>query len=295
MFQQIKYFQSVVRNNSFSEAAEECHISQSAVSQQIQALERELGFQLLFRIGRKFELTPAGEYFYKKTLVLTADYERICVEASHISQSEKPVLRIGYLRNYCGLEFSWGVDCFHVKYPHILVEMEQGDHEDLFEQLRLNKVDLVFSDQRRAFSDTYENYIVSRNACYIEISARNPIGRLESVSLQDLKNTPCIVVSSKKQEETERDYYREVIGVQGNVLFAENLEQARLLVIGGNGFFISAGETGVLNQPISRVPLYGEHAPLRQTYCVFWKKSNTGYYMEEFAYLLKQQFEKRPT
>lgn len=49
MLRQLRYFQSVVRNNSFSEAAEECHISQSAISQQIQALERDLGFQLLER------------------------------------------------------------------------------------------------------------------------------------------------------------------------------------------------------------------------------------------------------
>ena len=78
MIRQIKYFHSIIRNGSFSEAAEECHISQSAISQQMQALERELGFKLLNRKNRKFELTPAGEYFYKRTLVLVADFERVC-------------------------------------------------------------------------------------------------------------------------------------------------------------------------------------------------------------------------
>ncbi len=58
MLRQIRYFQSVVKNNSFSEAAEECHISQSAISPQIKALEEELGFLLLERKKRKFELTP---------------------------------------------------------------------------------------------------------------------------------------------------------------------------------------------------------------------------------------------
>ena len=77
MLRQIKYFQAVVRNNSFSEAAEQCHISQSAISQQIKALETELGFLLLERKNRKFVLTPAGEYFYKKSLVLIADYEQM--------------------------------------------------------------------------------------------------------------------------------------------------------------------------------------------------------------------------
>lgn len=73
MIKQIRYFQAVVRCNSFTEAAEECFISQSAISQQIQALENELGVKLLTRKNRKFSLTPAGEYFYQKSLVLTGD------------------------------------------------------------------------------------------------------------------------------------------------------------------------------------------------------------------------------
>ena len=81
MIKQIQYFQAVVRCKSFTEAAEECFISQSAISQQVQALERELGFNLLERKNRKFSLTPAGEHFYKKSLVLIADYERMCQEA----------------------------------------------------------------------------------------------------------------------------------------------------------------------------------------------------------------------
>ena len=101
MLRQIRYFQSVVQNNSLSEAAEECHISQSAISQQIKALEAELGFPLLERKNRKFVLTPAGEHFYKKSLVLVADYEQICRESARIARGEDAVLKIGFLRSYC--------------------------------------------------------------------------------------------------------------------------------------------------------------------------------------------------
>lgn len=80
MFKQLKYFQSVVRLNSFSEAADGNYISQSAISQQIQALERELGFKLFERRNRSFTPTPAGEYFYRKSLVLTADFYSICAQ-----------------------------------------------------------------------------------------------------------------------------------------------------------------------------------------------------------------------
>ena len=61
MLRQIKYFQAVVRLNSFTQAAEECFVSQSAISQQLQSLEAELGVKLLNRENRRLFLTPAGE------------------------------------------------------------------------------------------------------------------------------------------------------------------------------------------------------------------------------------------
>ena len=73
MLNQVRYFQAVIRHGSFTDAAEECHISQSAISQQIKSLEQELGVQLLERKNRTFTLTGAGEHFYKKSLVLVAD------------------------------------------------------------------------------------------------------------------------------------------------------------------------------------------------------------------------------
>lgn len=237
MIRQIRYFQSVVRNNSFSEAAEECHISQSAISQQIQALERELGFYLLERKNRKFTLTPAGEYFYKKSLVLIADYERMCKEAGRLAKDDKANLVIGYLRCYSGPEFHLALEEFSAKYPDVSVKIEYGNHEELYELLRSGGVDLVLNDQRRAFSDEYVNLILTVGSEYIEISTRNPIAALPSITPQELKNVPCILVSSKEQRETEQEYYQGVVGFQGDFLYAENLEEARLLVIGGAGIY----------------------------------------------------------
>lgn len=104
MLKQLKHFQSVVRLGSFSAAAEENFISQSAISQQVQSLERELGFALLVRKNRPFSLslTPAGEYFYRKSLLLTADCDRMCAEAAKIAKGEAANLKIGYLRTYAG-------------------------------------------------------------------------------------------------------------------------------------------------------------------------------------------------
>ena len=98
MLRRLRYFQSVVRLNSFSQAAEENYISQSAISQQIQALEKELGFPLLERKNRGFTLTAAGAYFYQKSLSFTAEYEKMCAEAAQIAQGDPAGLTIGYLR-----------------------------------------------------------------------------------------------------------------------------------------------------------------------------------------------------
>ena len=69
LFKQMQYFISIVKNNSFTEAAEENYISQSAISQGIKSLEDELGVKLLKRHNRGFTLTNAGEYFYKQSLI----------------------------------------------------------------------------------------------------------------------------------------------------------------------------------------------------------------------------------
>lgn len=291
MLRQIKYFQSVIRNNSFSEAAEECHISQSAISQQVQALERELGFQLLERKNRKFTLTPSGEYFYKKSLVLMADYERICREAAKIAHADEAVLKVGYLRGYSGQEFRHALEVFASQYPEVSVKIEYGSHEELFAMLRTGLVDMVFTDQRRAFSDEYVNMVLTNSDGYIEISARSPISELNSVTLQELKSTPCILIASAAQQKEEATYYREVIGFQGEFLFAENLEEARLLVIGGNGFMLTAGENNAdPESAVSRVPLFRGDSRMYQTYCVFWKKEHSGNNIEAFADILKNQF-----
>ena len=63
MLKQLKYFQSVVRLGSFSAAAEENFISQSAISQQVQSLERELGFALLVHKIAHFRSRPRANTF----------------------------------------------------------------------------------------------------------------------------------------------------------------------------------------------------------------------------------------
>ena len=107
-----------------------------------------------------------------------------------------------------------------------------------------------------------------------------------------MKNVPCILVASREQRKNEQEYYQDVVGFQGDFLYAENLEEARLMVIGGQGFMPVEGVKKAENfgSSISRIPLFRGDSQITRNYCAFWKHENSGYYVEEFADILKRQF-----
>ncbi len=102
----MEYFQAVVEKGNFYLAADKCHISQSAISQQIIKLEEELGVKLLERHNRTFSLTQAGEHFYRKSLVITGDIDRPVRETKRIADRTGAVLRLGYYKGYYGNELA---------------------------------------------------------------------------------------------------------------------------------------------------------------------------------------------
>lgn len=292
MLKQIRYFQAVVRCGSFTEAAGECYISQSAISQQLRALEHELGAELLKREGRKFSLTPAGEHFYKKSLILTADFESLRRETLRIARGEDRQLRIGYLKCCGGQALAEAVAEFSANHPDVPVDVAGGNHEELYDLLRTGGADLVLNDQRRAFSDEYVNFPLIKSDCTIAISDRNPIAQLKCVDISELKNTSCILIASQDQQDNEVHYYREVVGFTGEFLFAEDPEEAGLMVVGGRGFMPidGGGKTPWFCPAVRRVLLCRGGKPIKRNYCAFWKADNSGRYVEEFADILRARF-----
>ena len=112
LLRQMQYFVSVVNANSFTEAAERMYISQSAISQQMRALEDELGVELIHREKRRFSLTPAGEYFYRNSLRVLDEVERLKRETIQIGTYDDTRLRVGYLRCYGGKELHQVIAAF---------------------------------------------------------------------------------------------------------------------------------------------------------------------------------------
>ncbi len=292
LLRQIEYLQAVIENGNFYLAAEQCHVSQSAISQQIKKLEEELGVKLLERHNRTFSLTPAGEHFYRKSLIISGDVKQLVRETKRIADNDNVVLRIGYYKGYHGNELSEAIALFSEKYPAVDLKITVGSHEELYHAMENGTVDLAINDQRRAFSDAYNNEVLAESRIYIEISSKNPLSKLSTFEAEDLKNIPCILVINPAGQKEEQDYYENIIGLQGDFLFADTVQEARLKIITGQGYMPVdvIGEQVWFDTSVSRIPLVRNQSPVRKTYCAFWKKDNSGYYIEEFAQMLRECF-----
>lgn len=290
MIKNIRYFHAVVDRGSFSRAARECYISQSAISQRMQTLEREVGAKLLERQGRKAGLTDAGRYFYEKTKYLLADYDSICHTAREIaSRGEK--LTVGCLRGFCGPQFNFAVSAFMEKYPDTGVEIRNGNHEELYHGIENGIIDIALNDQRRVFSSEYMNVELTTVPCYAEISERNPLSALPSLDVSALSDMACVIVCSREQQLNERGYCHDIFGLKNNFIFAETLEQARLQVAADRGFMpLDCREERSLAEGIARVPLFRGGKLITRKYCAFMRNENPSARAREFATILKNRF-----
>src|SRR5580658_2525412 len=95
--QQLRYVVAVARTRNFSRAAEQCHVSQPTLSQQIQKLEDELGERLFDRMKREARLTPHGEAFLPRAVRIMEEAEAAKREASEAGSLLRGRVTVGVL------------------------------------------------------------------------------------------------------------------------------------------------------------------------------------------------------
>lgn len=277
--------------NSFTQAAEKNFVSQSAISQAMNTLESELGVRLIERKNRSFRITTAGEYFYRKCKALLTDIETIKKETIRLGTDKETTLHMGYINLYAGPELPEAIAEFSALYPEVRISVQSGTHEELYHGLVSGTLDLALNDQRRAFSDDYVNMELKNAECIIELSDRCELSSYERLEAADLAKLSCIIVSSKEQRETEAEYYRNILGFVNDFIYAETQEEARLMVIGNRGFLPveAVGKLPEVSGAIRRIPLYRRKRRVTRKYCLFWLEERTGYYIEEFAEMLRKR------
>lgn len=289
LLKQLHYFVTIIDCDSFTEAAERCYISQSAISQQINNLENDLGVKLIERGNRKFSLTPAGEYFYKYGKELLVSAQRLKDEMKRIGSDDEVRLRIGYLNGYEGKELLDTVQKFTMLYPEVMLNVARYSHEDLYKLFNDDELEMALSYQRRAFSEQNVNFHIRYVDYVIEVPSRGVLSGFERLTTDDIKNEAVILIAKKEQQQLEQDFYRNRLGIGTKYVFAESYDDARIMVAGNRGVFplpaFGLGE--VINPAIKRVPLVSpDGSTIELDYCAFWKKSRTNYYIEEFAAML---------
>jgi DNA-binding transcriptional LysR family regulator len=292
LLQQIQYFHAAVDCGSFSAAAQRCNTSQTTLSQQIHAMEDELGTPLLRHHGRSLTLTEAGELFYRKSKGLLSELEELVQDVKHLPRSNGDSLRIGYLCCYGGPEFQHAVSTFARRHPEVEVEILNGSREELYSAIRTGKVHVVLNDQPELFGKDYVNYALVESQCYVELPQEHPLAGLDRLQPEQLRRGRCILVAGEAHRKAEQSYYRESLGFQGEFLFARNMQAARDMVTSGLGFLPAEGigEEQELPDGTARIPLYRGDEPLLRSYCASWRKDAAAKLVLEFSALLRGQF-----
>lgn len=237
LLKQLEYFISVVEHNSFTQAAYENYVSQSAISQQIKSLEASLGVPLMVREKRSFHLTPAGEYLYRNGKHMMLRIKNLQEETARIGKNERKYLRIGYLNRYSGIALQQALMRTTKRYRDLDVRMYSGSHSELNQMLDDNLVDIIFNDYWQMTNDyDFISYAISTATVIAEV----PKGYTTegAVELKELLDLPLVLVCDEDQRLDEENNYRKSLGFTGSFIHVKNLEEARFLVAAGQGILL---------------------------------------------------------
>ena len=182
---QLKYFITSADTLNFTEAARQCFITQSTLSQQIKQLETELGVQLFERIGKRVFLTETGRDFlpYARQTVADADYgvQRI----KDMEDLKTGRLCIGTTFGLSAL-ITDAIARFSEQYPEIHFEVMFLKQDELIDAVRERKVDFALTFEMMEKDDLFtEQPVETYHLCAI-VSDQNPLAQQATVSLRQL-------------------------------------------------------------------------------------------------------------
>ncbi|MFD0548721.1 LysR family transcriptional regulator [Streptomyces rectiviolaceus] len=142
-FQQLLYFVAVAETRHFTRAAEQVHVSQPSLSQQVRALEKELGAELFSRARGNIALTDAGEALLPLARRILADADTARIEVQELAQLRRGRIRLGATPSVCTGLLPEVLRAFHDRHPGIQLLLEEGGSHDLVRELARGALDLA--------------------------------------------------------------------------------------------------------------------------------------------------------
>jgi DNA-binding transcriptional LysR family regulator len=140
---QLHYFISVAETRSFTHAARNYFIAQTAMSQQISAMEKELGFRLFHRTNRTVELTEAGRVLFQRVRPLILDLEESIQAASAVAGVANQLLRIGLSDQAVNRFLVPALTELRKAEPEVTPLLMADDHHRILEALSQGAMDLA--------------------------------------------------------------------------------------------------------------------------------------------------------
>ena len=279
---QLRYFVSVAESGSFTKAAVSHYISQTAITQQIHALEENIGAKLLDRNSRPVSLTPAGKVFLKEAREILGKMDTALLRTREASTGLEGELRLGYTKGYEHSDLPKYLRRFHHEYPNVLVSCYRCDTDMLATGLINGAYDVIITwdstniRQEEALQLQVFEHVPLRVALY----ANHPLARKRELSRKDLKQENILFMSPSGTGDSFGDafYIRlyQQAGYQPNIVLRSNdMESILMMVAAEEGISIVPEYTHPWNvgtENVVFVPLSGEGET--EEILIAWRKND---------------------
>ncbi|MBR3561793.1 MAG: LysR family transcriptional regulator [Oscillospiraceae bacterium] len=187
-------FLKVTELKSFSKAAEALDYSQSAVTVQIQQLERELGVQLFDRIGKNVSITQYGKDFVSYARDVVSAVARASAFAT-ANEDLTGTVRVGTLDSLMTASFADIVPRFHKRFPHVLTNIHGDNVAHLRELLVKNELDLIYTLDEQVHDTQFVKVFEAEEDIVVVANAKNPLTARDDVKLADLVKHPFVLMN----------------------------------------------------------------------------------------------------
>ncbi|MEA2125310.1 MAG: hypothetical protein QOI80_2092 [Solirubrobacteraceae bacterium] len=188
---QLRYFLAVAERLSFSAAALDLHLSQSALSEAVRKLEVELGVQLFERSTRQVTLTVAGEALRHEAVDVVSAFDAALAAAQQAARGEAGRLRVGFEAAGAGSLDTVARARFMRRYPHVRVQPRRFEWGGEVEALRGGECDVAFvwlpAD---ATGLTMEP--VATEPRFAGLAVEHPLAAREALTVDELNAEPIL-------------------------------------------------------------------------------------------------------
>jgi len=265
---QLKYFMSVAEHRSFTKAANQHYISQTAITQQIHALEELVGTQLIDRNSRPISLTPAGNVFLGETKAILERMESAMWRTREASTGLVGSLRVGYTKGYEHSDLASRLRAFRKEFPNILLTCYRSVTEQLASGLLSHEYDIIFTwDSTNIRQEKRLEYRLVENVpLMVALYDSHPFARRTVLNRRDLKGETLLFMSPDSTGESFGDaYYIQLYqraGYQPNILLhTSDVESVIMMVSAEEGICILPSYGAAMAASVNNVkfvPLEGD-------------------------------------